>query len=441
MTKRSSKLTLAVAVAALTFASCGAPGDDSGSGSSASDAAVEAAEALGIDLDDCPADMTDPLGDTAKVGLTLPLTGGPAAAFAVLGPGVKSAFEEANAEADLPTKFELILKDDQFQPDKTLVAARELVQKDGVVGFSGVTGTAGVLAIRDLLREECLPGIGLPGGGGTVLDPAYPEVVSGAVPFSLDARVWVEDVNERFPEGAKIATFIGNTESGKDYAEQIDHWLEETGSKSTIVDKETIDAADAAAPSSAVTTMRNSGAEVLFAAPTGAQCISIMTEAANQGWEPVIYMTTNCSSSTYFGAAGGAADGVLTLQTYKDVGSPRFADDAGVQRVRDVLKEYGGGVDLTNTTAYSGYVYGQMFVEAAKQAAASDLGLSKLGLIVAARNLDFHPDMVADGIDFTTSGLSDVAPIEAGELNSWSVAEGGFQQGKLYDFEGELTQK
>ncbi|WP_300400485.1 ABC transporter substrate-binding protein [Nocardioides sp.] len=443
MPKRTPLLALVATVTAIAVTACGgAPGaEEGGSSSDNSDAASAAAEVLGIDLAECPADVTDPLPAEANVGLTLPLTGGPATAFAVLGPGAEAALEQANAEAGLDTKFNLIQKDDQFLPDKTVAAVQELIQQDEVVAMTGVTGTAAVLAIRDLLKRDCIPGVSLPGGGAGAADPDYPEVVQGATPFSLDARIWVESVNEQFPDGAKIATFIGNTESGNDYALQIDRWLEETDSKSEIVSAETIEAADAAAPSSQVTTMRNSDADVLFAAPTGAQCISVLTEAANQGWKPVTYLTTNCGSSTYLGATGPAGEGVLVVQPFKDINSPRFADDEGVAEVRAALEKYSPDADLENTTTYSGYTYAEALVEAARAAADSELGLSRLGIIVAARQLDFHSPMLVDGVDFTVDGLEDMVPIEAAELNAWSVDEGGFVQGELYDFEGQLTEQ
>ncbi|MBS42457.1 MAG: hypothetical protein CMH83_04675 [Nocardioides sp.] len=442
MTLTKKPLALVVAsLSALVLTACGAaPGSDSSSASTDDDAAVSAAEELGMDLADCPAGVTEPLPAEANVGLTLPLTGGPATAFAVLGPGAQAALEEANATAGLDTSFNVIQKDDQFLPDKTLAATQELVQKDQVVAMTAVVGTAGVMAIRDILREDCVPGVSMAAGGVGAIDPEYPEIVQGVVPFTLDARIWVEAVNERYPDGAKIATFIGNTESGKDYGEQIDRWLEETGSASEIVSAETIEAADAASPSSQVTTMRNSGADVLFAAPTGGQCISMLTEMANQGWEPETFLTTNCASSTYFGAAGPAADGVQTVQSFKDINSPRFAGDEGIAAVRDALTEYAPDADVENTTTYSGYFYAETLVEAAKAAAESDLGLSQLGIIYAARHLDFHSPLLIDGVDFTVNGTEDMVPIEAAELNTWSVDDGGFVQGELYDFEGELTE-
>ncbi|WP_181779032.1 ABC transporter substrate-binding protein [Pseudonocardia pini] len=440
MSKRTPLVALAATLATLAIAGCGAaPGSTEGGSSSDNPAAAAAAQGLGIDLAACPGDVTTVFGPQEKVGLTLPLTGGPASAFATLGPGALAAFEQANATADLPTKFELVQKDDQFQPDKTLAAAQGLIQQDGVVGFSGVTGTANALAIRDLLKEDCIPALGLPAGGTVINDPAYPGIVQTTVPFTLDARVWVEDVNRRFPDGTGIATFIGNTESGKDYTADIAKWMERTGSKSRIVATESIEATDAAAPSSAITTMRNSGAQVLFAAPTGAQCVSMMTEMANQGWKPITYLTTNCASTAFFSAAGPAGEGVLTVQAFKDVNSPRFKNDPDVQAVRAAMEKYSPSADPDNTTAYGGFTYASVFLEAAREAAKSDLGLSRLGLIVAGRHLDFHPPMFIDGVDFTTDGLEDMVPVEAGELNPWSVAEGGFVQGTLYDFEGQLT--
>jgi branched-chain amino acid transport system substrate-binding protein len=441
MPKRKPLLALAATVAVLAITGCGsAPGGTAAGSTTNSAAAIQAAKALGINLADCPADETTKFGPKENIGLTLPLTGGPASAFAVLGPGAAAAIAQGNAIDGLSTKFNLIQKDDQFMPDKTLADVQEMIQKDHIVSVTGVTGTPGVMAIRDLLRQQCLPGIGLAGGGSGVSDPAYPEMLQAALPFSLDVRVWVQNVNKTYPNGAKIATFIGNTASGTDYEAQIKKWLAATHSKSQIVSQQTIDETDAASPASQVTTMRNSKANVLFAAPTGAQCISMMTEMANQGWKPATYLTTNCASSAYFTPAGAAANGVFVVQAFKDVNSPRFKNDPGLKSVREALQKYAPNADLENTTTYSGYSYAETFMEVAKAAAKSPLGLSKLGLIVAARSLDFHPAVLVNGVDFKTDGLKDMVPIESAELNTWSVAKGGFVKGKLYNFEGQLTE-
>jgi branched-chain amino acid transport system substrate-binding protein len=438
---RRTTLLAAMVVVALTSAGCGSPPGSSGAESSADDpAAVAAAKELGINLKDCPTDVTAKFGAEVNVGASLPLSGGPAAtAFAGLADGMNAAFDEANANLGLATKFKLVVKDDQFLPDKALAAAQELVQKDQVEAMSGILGTPQVLADRDLLNKECVPMVPAVGGGSVLVDPVnHPWAVPLTQPFSLDTRIWVEHVNEVHPDGVKIALFTGNTASGKDYATNVKKWLAATGSKSKIVVEDTIEGVDAAAPSSQVTTMRNSGADVLMAAPTGAQCISLMTELANQGWTPETYLTGTCFSTGLFAAAGAAGDKVMVALYLKDPDSPRFKNDADVKRIVGAMEKYVPDAKI-NTTTLSGYMVAESFAQAAKGAASSDLGLSRLGLMQAAHHLNYHPAQFLDGVNVKLDGADDPFAVEASELNSWNAKTRAFEPIKLYDFEGQLS--
>src|SRR6185437_9638967 len=104
----------------------------SGTASGGQSAAQKAAQELGIDLSKCPTDITKPLTGTVKVGGTLALTGPTAPALAPLGVGEKAAIDDLNATSGLPIKFSLTIMDDQFAPDKTAVAAQQLMQSDRV---------------------------------------------------------------------------------------------------------------------------------------------------------------------------------------------------------------------------------------------------------------------------------------------------------------------
>jgi len=427
-----------VTAAALTVTACGAPpgGDNSGS-SNAGAAAIKAAKELGINLGTCANDISKKFGSTAKIGQSLALSGGPAAIFAPVGGGTKAAFGKLSESSDLPTKFELVTKDDQFQPAKTLAATQELIGKDKVALMTSIVGTGQVAAVQKELGSECVPLVPGISTATAVNNPAeFPWTVNGTMTARLDVATWVANVGEKFPDGAKIALFTGNTETGKEYITEINRALK--GTKNKVVSEQTIEGTDAAAPSSQVTTMRSSGADVLFTAPTGGQCPSLLSEVANQGWTPAIYLTYTCGNAGALKVAGKAANGVMVNLWTKDAQEKRWANDPDIVAVTNLLKKYSPGTPL-NTYAYSGYYYAEPLMEAIRVAAKSDLGLSPLGILYAARHLDFQPKMLLPGIKFALDGDKDKIAIESAELSSFNIGTVGFDPIKLYNFEGKLS--
>jgi hypothetical protein len=85
-------------------------------------------------------------------------------------------------------------------------------------------------------------------------------------------------------------------------------------------------------------------------------------------------------------------------------------------------------------------MYAQAFFEAAKAAAKSPLGLSRLGMINAFTHLDYKPSLLKDGINFKLDGLKDQVGIEASYMSVYDAKTKQFTDGKLYNFEGQMTQ-
>ena len=438
----NKKLSLVATVVALgmTAAACSSPagGDDSSKSGGGGDAAETAANELGINLADCPTDPTEKFGEEVVVGNTVALSGGPAAAFGPVRAGVSAAINQMNAEAGYPTKFKLEVKDDQFMPDKALAGVQELVEKDKAEVITNVLGSAQVLATRQYLNDNCIPVITATGNSAESSDAThFPWVVNSILQNPLDVRVWVEDAQARFPKGAKVALMTSNTESGKDNENQVKRFLKGTNLK--LVKTQTIEATDAGSPSSQITTLRNSGADILFLAPIATQCPTALKEVANQGWKPEIYLTNGCLSAGIIGAAGKAADGVHGTSWYKDPTSPRWSKEKSMVDAVAAIKKYGDPkVDDVSGIAVSGYIIGQGLTMSIKNAVKSPLGLSRLGLLDAAQHLNYQSELALPGVHVRLDGLRDQVAVEAGYLQTWNSAK-GWDEGKLYDFEGQLT--
>ena len=441
MIKKKLSLVAAAVAIGLTATACSSPAgnDDSSKSGGGGDAAETAAKELGIDLADCPTDPTKKFGKEVVVGNTIALSGGPAAAFSPVRAGLSASIAKMNADAGYPTKFKLEVKDDQFMPDKALAGVQELVEKNKAEVITNILGSAQVLATRQYLNDNCIPLITATGNSAESSDTTdFPWVVNSILQNPLDVRVWVEDALTRFPKGGKVALMTSNTESGKDVETQVKRFLK--GTKLSLVAEQTIEAADAGSPSSQITTLRNSGADVLFLAPLATQCPTALKEVANQGWKPEIYLTNGCLSSGIIGAAGPAADGVHGTNWYKDPASPRWAKDQDMIDAIATIKKYGDPkVDNVTSIAVSGLIIGQGLTESVEAAEKSPLGLSRLGLLDAAQHLNYQSPLALPGVHVRLDGLRDQVAVEAAYLQTWNGADGGWDEGKLYDFEGQLT--
>jgi branched-chain amino acid transport system substrate-binding protein len=413
----------------------------SGTASGGQSAAQKAAQELGIDLSKCPTDITKPLTGTVKVGGTLALTGPTAPALAPLGVGEKAAIDDLNATSGLPIKFSLTIMDDQFAPDKTAVAAQQLMQSDRVDFMSGTVGTANVAAVEPLAQKYCVPLIPGNAGGASVDNPKkYPFTTLWGSPSYVDVKGWFHYLQEKFPNGAKIALMTANTDSGQNYLNAANDLAK--GTKFKIVSKTTVDATATNPPSTQVTTMKASGANVLLASVSpGPQCSSLINEVAQTGWKPAAFMITNsCSTLALMTPAGKAAQGVLTNLWLNDPSSASAAGDAGLQKIIAAIKKYQPGQPINGSTV-SGYSVIQVLFKAAQQAEHSDLGLSRLGILYAAWHMTYQPATWLPGLVYSLDFPNDVVNLEAEQLSSFDAKTGQWQKIKIYDFNGQLTGK
>jgi hypothetical protein len=144
-------------------------------------------------------------------------------------------------------------------------------------------------------------------------------------------------------------------------------------------------------------------------------------KAANSGWEPRVYISINCASPLILGAAGAAADGVYTSNAIGavDVTDPENADLPGVAEYLGYMESK--GLADTVPTSGAGWVTGEVTVEILRQAAESPEGLTQASIINAARNFDYRPGIVRDGISYKTSGEEDSFLLESAQIAQYDA--------------------
>src|SRR3954464_5603719 len=110
-----------------------------------------------------PASAADPI----KIGLVTALSGQSARAGEALTRGLTIAIDEVNAKGGvLGRKVELVRRDDEANPAKGVIAARELVHKEKVAVLFGGLDTPVSIAIVPIANEAKVPLMG-PWAAGT----------------------------------------------------------------------------------------------------------------------------------------------------------------------------------------------------------------------------------------------------------------------------------
>ena len=435
-----------LAVSAMLVVACGG-GDDSSAPTTTSSGGGGTGDggAFAVDTSSCPDDATAPIEGTVKIGTTMPLSGGvAAAAFAPVAVGLQDYIDYANANDLVPgVTLELTISDDQFDSNKTTPAVEKLIDETKVNLFAGMIGTANNQAVRDLLNEECYPQLFTNSGAPIWGDVAnYPWTVGGLAPYNTETAIYVKDIQTQFPDGATAAVFHINSEFGDSYQSAFAKLAPDAGIE--ILDEQTIENGEEAPPTAQVNAIASKAPDVILAVPLGAQCPTFLSElanakAANPGWEPRVYITATCASTLILAISGAAADGIFTIVTSKDSSDPANLEDPEVKAYRQAMLDLGFAADGDFATAGVGWTTGELAVEVLRLASESPDGITRASILNATRSLDYHFQLARDGVNFKLNGTEDGYGLESMQVVQYDADTSTYTDiGPLVtDFEGK----
>ena len=435
-----------LAVSTMLVVACGG-GDDSSAPTTTSSGGGGTGDggAFAVDTSSCPDDATAPIEGTVKIGTTMPLSAGvAAAAFAPVAVGLQDYIDYANANDLVPgVTLELTISDDQFDSNKTTPAVEKLIDETKVNLFAGMIGTANNQAVRDLLNEECYPQLFTNSGAPIWGDVAnYPWTVGGLAPYNTETAIYVKDIQTQFPDGATAAVFHINSEFGDSYQSAFAKLAPDAGIE--ILDEQTIENGEEAPPTAQVNAIASKAPDVILAVPLGAQCPTFLSElanakAANPGWEPRVYITATCASTLILAISGAAADGIFTIVTSKDSSDPANLEDPEVKAYRQAMLDLGFAADGDFATAGVGWTTGELAVEVLRLASESPDGITRASILNATRSLDYHFQLARDGVNFKLNGTEDGYGLESMQVVQYDADTKTYTDiGPLVsDFEGK----
>jgi branched-chain amino acid transport system substrate-binding protein len=251
--------------------------------------------------------------DTVKIGLIASLSGPSAKSGEAITRGLTIAIDEINAAGGLLGKqVELLSRDDENNPGKGLVAARELIQREKVAVLFGGLQTPVSLAIVPFVNQVEVPFMG-PWAAGTPITKNGAEKNYVFRVSAVDELVDIALVERAVSvHGAKNPGMILiNNPWGESNEKGLKAALEAKGMPHAGVEK--IEASDVDVVPQ-LTRLKEAGADTLFMVANVGPSAQVMKSLERMSWDvPVV---------SHWGPAGGR---------FSELGGPRAKDVEMIQ--------------------------------------------------------------------------------------------------------------
>ncbi len=304
------------------------------------------------------------------IGGTIPLSG-VAAAYRTVGLGAAAYFRYVNAHGGVnKRKIKYLIKDDAYDPSKTMEKTRELVEQDHVFAIFNSLGTEHNLATRPYLNALNVPQLFV-ASGATTWGKDYkqwPWTIGYQPNYRAEGTIYGRYVAKTNPK-ARIGVLYQNDDYGKDLLTGLTRGLGKKAKQ--IVSKQSYDATDPNVQSQ-IAKLKAAKANTVMVFATPVFAIQTFVYAHGLGWKPKVYMNAVSSASNIMGLATSATsrkqtEGAISIVFLKDPTDPRWAKDKGMKLYRSIMKKFKGTGPKDVYNVY-GMSVAHTFVEALKKA-------------------------------------------------------------------------
>ncbi len=258
--------------------------------------------------------QTAPASTAIRIGVIAPLSG-PSADFGVpMLNGVKLAVEEINtAGGYLGRKIELLVRDDEANPDKGRKASEDLAAQK-VLAAIGFCNTGVAARSLDVFQSQKIPLI-IPCATGTHLTATYPApesyIFRTSAKDAVQANFVVDDIVKR--GWTKVAVFADSTPYGESGLKDVIAALARYKLIPVHIARFPIGVKDVTAD---LKTARDAGANAVFSYSLGPESVAIALGRKELGWKVPQVGPWPLSFPAYIDGAKGAAEDTLMAQTF-----------------------------------------------------------------------------------------------------------------------------
>ena len=323
-------------------------------------------------------------GDSIKIALTGPFSGGSAPMGTSMRDGAKLAINEINAAGGISVgakkkKIEIIERDDEANPARGALIGQELASMDDLSGVIGTVNTGVVLAGDKHLQEKGITKFITPAAGSasmTQWSKAGAKEVSifrFAAHDGIQSSMVVEEaINQKF---TKVAILHDATNYGASGHDDLVDQIKKQGNKLEIVATEKFNIGDKDMTAQLLSA-KTHGAQAILIWGIGPEMAAVSNGMAKLGMKMPLIGGWTLSMSNYIDNAGKNGNGTLMPQT--------FIEEPITPKVKSFIDGYHKTYNVTRipspVSAAQGYDAVYLFAAAVKQAQSDDTHKIKAAL-------------------------------------------------------------
>lgn len=307
--------------------------------------------------------------DPIKIGLVTALSGQSALAGEAITRGLTIAIDEINAKGGLlgGRKLELVRRDDEANPAKGVIAARELIFKEKVAVLFGGLDTPVSLAIVPIANQEKVPFMG-PWAAGT------PVTKNGANPnfaFRVSAvdelvNIAMLDYAQKTFKAGKPGMILINNPWGESNEKGLRAALAAKNMSAVGIEKFEANDVDVVPQ---LSRLRGAGADVLFMVGNVGPSAQVVKSLDRMGWKVPIVSHWGPAGGRFTELAGPNAKNVHFVQTYSFFGKQSPVGEKVIAALKAKYPAIKGPDDITPAVgvanAYDGMQLAALAIEAA----------------------------------------------------------------------------
>jgi branched-chain amino acid transport system substrate-binding protein len=351
-------------------------------------------------------------GDTVKIALTGPFSGGSAPMGTSARDGAKLAIAEINATGGIQVgakkmKIEIIERDDEAKNERGALIAQELAAMSDLSGVIGTVNTGVCIAGDKHLQEKGITKIICPAAGSKSMTQWSEAGVKENSIFrfaaydGIQAAMVVEEATNRRLN--KVAVIYDSTNYGISGRNDMLDQIKKQGNKLTVVAEEKFNIGDKDMTAQLLRA-KSAGAQAILIWAIGPELAAISNGEAKIGMKAPLIGGWTLSMSNYIDNAGKNGNGTLMPQT--------FIEDPITPKAKSFINGYHQTFKVgripSAVAAAQGYDALYILAAAIKQAGSTDTHKVKLALedlkepvqgVIATWN---HPYTKWDPADVTT---------------------------------------
>lgn len=299
-------------------------------------------------------------GGTIKLGQSVPLTGALAELGTEYRDGALAYFNWVNSKGGVHgRRIELLAMDDAYVVERSLENARRLLDKDGVLAFFGMFGSANYAAVQPLVNERGVPSLAPYTGSDELRAQPSPTTFWLRASYGDESEKIIDQLTTLGID--RIAVFYQNDAFGKAGLAGVENALKKRGLKlrgSGVYDKTKNDVTEAVKAIAAV----NPQAVVMISTykPTAA----FVKQMRQTGQVPQFFALSVVGFKALQAELGNEVVGVAISQV---VPYPWSSTKPVVREFLALPKEFQSAAGATYTTL-EGYLAAKVMVEALQRA-------------------------------------------------------------------------